>query len=520
MSVPFMSTLVSRAWRINNLYKIKSKQKRTISFVQNPLQIEIEREIAAIREVRKPIRLIILKPRQVGCTTFFGIRNLDRAMTRRNQFAAIIAHEREKAHEIFNEIVKFSYDNLDSTVREVFNAYNDSVNQLGWRSIASQIKVTFGGSGITPNLLHLTEVARMRRPKDTISEASQGVPRDGGEIIQESTANGKGGYFYDVCQEARANPGGIWRFLFLKWWQHPDYRLPVPANFELDEEEVDLLKRYAHDGLSLENLAFRREKIDELFRDKTDEETGLSGKQLFRQNYPMTPDEAFITSSLSIFNIEALEFMRQRAPEPIERRQWGNGWFKAFEAIEPGKFYVIGCDPSEGQNKSYSCAVVMERETGRIVASLRGKYISYDLARYLDKLGKFYNNALVVVERNMGHAVLNELINHIGYRMLYYHHDYDEHGRRVRKPGFPTSGKTRPIILSKLEKAIEDRFPIIPDLDIIEECLNFGYVGSKAQAVHGTDDAVLALAITNYICQQPTSMILPPDGGIEKPAGL
>ena len=47
----------------------------------------------------------------------------------------------------------------------------------------------------------------------------------------------------------------------------------------------------------------------------------------------------------------------------------------------------------------------------------------------------------------------------------------------------------------------------------------FGYNNGKAQAIHGNDDCVLAYAIGNYICQQPTMAILPP-GKIAKPVGL
>ena len=162
----------------------------------------------------------------------------------------------------------------------------------------------------------------------------------------------------------------------------------------------------------------------------------------------------------------------------------------------------------------------MERATGRIIATLRGKYLPHDLARYLQKIGEYYNNALIVVERNTGHAVLNELIRHTDYRMIYYHREYDQKGQGVRRPGFPTTPKTRGMILADLEKTIEDRYPIIPDIQVIEECLNFGYDNGKAQAIHGNDDCVMALAIGNYLCQQPTSILMPPDGGIDKPRGM
>ena len=67
----------------------------------------------------------------------------------------------------------------------------------------------------------------------------------------------------------------------------------VPANFERTPEEEELVvKEY---GLDDEQLMFRRRKIAQ------------NGIDLFMQEYPATPDEAFLTTGRPVFNPEQLQ---------------------------------------------------------------------------------------------------------------------------------------------------------------------------------------------------------------------
>lgn len=74
----------------------------------------------------------------------------------------------------------------------------------------------------------------------------------------------------------------------------------------------------------------------------------------------------------------------------------------------PGRVYVMGADPAEGNpNSDESSLVVLDAEDGGQVAELTGLIEPGMLAVYLDRIGSWYNQALVMVERNNhGHAVL------------------------------------------------------------------------------------------------------------------
>ena len=62
--------------------------------------------------------------------------------------------------------------------------------------------------------------------------------------------------------------------VFIPWFTDPDYREPVPANFERTPDEEELAEKYSPD----EQLMFRRRKI------------ATNGIDLFRQEYPAEPE--------------------------------------------------------------------------------------------------------------------------------------------------------------------------------------------------------------------------------------
>jgi hypothetical protein len=81
---------------------------------------------------------------------------------------------------------------------------------------------------------------------------------------------------------------------------------------------------------------------------------------------------------------------------------------------QPGRSYVLGADPAEGNPTSDDSALtVLDRDSGEEVASLAGKLQPSTLAAHIDTIGKWYHNAAVLVERNNhGHAVLLWLREH------------------------------------------------------------------------------------------------------------
>ena len=114
-----------------------------------------------------------------------------------------------------------------------------------------------------------------------------------------------------------------------------------------------------------------------------------------------------------------------------------------------GRRYVIGADPAEGNpNSDESAACVVDAETWAEVAELAGKIEPSMFGAYLDELGRWYNNADVMAERNNhGHLLIRELQRLGNLRVL---EGYD--GR----PGWLGNVKGKPLLYGLLADAVRD----------------------------------------------------------------
>ena len=89
---------------------------------------------------------------------------------------------------------------------------------------------------------------------------------------------------------------------------------------------------------------FRRRKI------------ATNGIDLFRQEYPAEPEEAFLTTGRPVFNPEQLQVCLEEARDVKERLalegdEWINnrrGELTTYLDHDEGERYVIGADPSMG----------------------------------------------------------------------------------------------------------------------------------------------------------------------------
>src|SRR5262249_34648167 len=135
------------------------------------------------------------------------------------------------------------------------------------------------------------------------------------------------------------------------------------------------------------------------------------------EQYPATDMEALAPRALDkrIAPIWLQQCYREQAP--LTELPPGAPSIPGLEVYclpEPGRTYVIGADPAEGNPTSDDSALtVLDRVTGEEVAALAGKFQPAVLAAHADAIGSWYNSAAALVERNNhGHAVLLWLGDH------------------------------------------------------------------------------------------------------------
>jgi hypothetical protein len=159
-----------------------------------------------------------------------------------------------------------------------------------------------------------------------------------------------------------------WEAIFLPWFDRPDR-----DQTWYEAQQADILHR--------------TDSLDDL-----------------HEQYPTTDAQALLPRTLN--KRIAPEWINQCYEErsPLRDLPAGTPPIPGLEVYVPpkmGRFYVIGADPAEGNPTSDDSALtVLDRDTGEEVASLAGKLQPSTLAAHIDTIGKWYNNAVVLIERN------------------------------------------------------------------------------------------------------------------------
>ena len=353
--------------------------------------------------------------------------------------------------------------------------------------------------------MHASEVAWWDNAESVMLGLMQAVPNTPGTmVVLESTANGVGGYFYDMWHQAVRGENDFTP-MFFAWHEHPEYTMPVPPGFEPAKEERELQQAY---GLTDGQLVWRRWCIaNNCGGDET----------LFRQEYPACPEEAFITSGRPVFDTSKLMLRREQVRGLGERGYLEDGKFIPdatgqliiYKHPEKGKPYVIGGDVAEGvPGGDYSVSQVLDNTTGEQVAVWRG-HIDPDLyAGEQIKLAEYYNGALIADEVNNHGLTTIKALERKNYYNQYAREVIDDAtNKRQLKYGFKTDTATRPVVIDGLRQVARERPDLINDETTLSEMLTFVFNDDgKPEAQEGChDDCVLALAIA-YKAREQQSM--------------
>jgi hypothetical protein len=294
--------------------KLRPKAGPLEPFIFNPAQRKLHELIEAQKAKTGRVRVIILKARQLGVSTYVAARLYHRTINSPGLRTIILGHERRASSNLF-QIVKRFHENLGEDIRPSVGTSN--AEELIFDRIDSGyiVAVASGegtGRSATAQLLHASEAAFWDDLPQQMASLMQTVPDlDGTEIIIESTANG----FNDFQALWRRAEAGESEFtpIFLPWSLDADYRREV-TDFVMDAEEAKIAELH---GLDVEQIAWRRAKIGQ-----------LGSADRFPQEYPLVASEAFISSTFDSF-IPADLVIRARR-----------------EKVEPYGPLIIGVDPA------------------------------------------------------------------------------------------------------------------------------------------------------------------------------
>lgn len=482
--------------------KIRTKEGTITPLVLNRAQRILHEAVEKQLKTEGKIRVIILKARQQGLSTYVGGRLYFDVSQREAAKALVVAHKADSTTALF-DMTKRYHANVPELLKP--HTLYSSRRELTFDLLDSSYTVaTAGGDSIargeTITHLHCSELAFWPRTSaaENWNGLRQAVPETKGTaIFIESTANGVSGLYYDLWQGAVTGTNGYIP-VFIPWYLDEGYRLKPPADFSLTPEETELAQRFSLDN---SQLAWRRRKIAE------------TGIDLFKQEYPATPDEAFLTSGRPVFIPEQVNGLLMEAPLPIARlalegSEWlphPKGELTMYAEVDPKETYVIGADVGGGVRGDFSVAQVMNSRREQ-VALWRGQVVPDFYANVLYRLGIFFNWAMVAIESN-NHGILP---NHILAKELHYPHvwqdtQYDKTtDKETPKLGFFTSVRTKPLIIDKLRGRMRKKEITVLDKTTLREMLTFIVTESGAmEAEEGChDDCVISLALANHISDE------------------
>lgn len=498
---------------IETYVKIRDKSGNIIDFKLNKPQQRLYDIIKKQRDDNKPVRVIILKARQMGFSTLVESILFKETATKWNINTGIVAHKEDSTSNLFN-MSKRIYDNLPPNMKPSKKASNAKElifdNDEG-TGLKSKIKcMTAGGEGIgrsdTFNNLHISEYAFWSgNKKETLLGLMQSVPYLANTIvIIESTANGYED-FKDMWDRAK-NGESDFIPLFVGWNELDEYQMTY-TGFDLTEEEQKLKDVY---GLTLEQLTWRRWCI-----------ANNCGGDInsFRQEYPLTPEEAFLLSGSAVFDLEAIDERLRTIPKPLKTGyftydydgltissiKWvsdPNGFIDIFNAPNTPEItkYCIGGDTA-GEGSDYFIGHVLDAKTGKQVARLRHQLDADLYSKQIYCLGMYYNEALIGIEANFDSYPIMEL-QRLGYKNQYVREHMDTYTHKIVKSfGFKTTSITRPVILSGLKEIVRENIDLIQDRLTLEELRTIvkNERGRIEAPEGGHDDLMMALAIAYYI---------------------
>jgi hypothetical protein len=190
--------LADQLWRLNNLYWIIDEHGRRVRFQLNWAQEQMYHDMWYYN--------VILKARQLGFTTFIDIFGLDTALFNDNFAFSIVADTRDNANMIFETKIKYPYDNLPEYLKLVRPAKTERAGELAFAN-NSRVRVGTSLRSGTNQMLHVSEygkisVAYPKKAREIKTGGFETV-HQGCQIFVESTAEGRGGEFYDLCDRSR-----------------------------------------------------------------------------------------------------------------------------------------------------------------------------------------------------------------------------------------------------------------------------------------------------------------------------
>lgn len=496
-----------------NFIYITDNNNDIVKFDLNDAQLEIDELMLRNRFI------IVGKARQSGISTFTLGRALWRALTKENENILIVSYKLDSAKALFEKLKQMN----DYIPREKYpdlfpKVKRDNRDELVFANGSKIKSVTAGnkdvGRGSTYTYIHLSEFAFYGNQEKQLLSVEQSLAKGSeSQLTIETTSNGTGNHFYMQAMKNKSKYIAyfvpFYHKLYAKQFAH-DYMEAVEwykanngvkklTRNDLDDEEIELHKL----GATLTQLTWRRWKIID-----------MESESDFYQEYPSNPMESFISTGNAVFNQTKILNRLSYAKEPFDKnevrsnlpesiRAWASKGIVLFDSPQVGKKYYFGVDTASGSGgNNDSSTIIGFNDDGQQVLTFESNKIPvYEFAELIDVLGRYFNYAFLVVERNSyGLPVIERLRKECGYENMYKQKIFDERGKKKLQLGYMTTEKTKAIMISDFKEQFEKNFINIECKTTLQQMQMFvennGKLGNKrGNTEKNHDDLVIAAAL-------------------------
>jgi hypothetical protein len=484
-----------------SVLKVPDKGRMT-PFVFRPAQHDLWQLLKGQRDRGEPMRAIILKARKLGFTTFAQGLLMQRTTLRALHHSLLVAHRADTAAAIL-AVSEQMYAHLPDIedpeiqikpqiaarrrLKEIRFGTPDRFHRGENRRFGADhcsltvdtAKEFEGARGLVLQSVHGSEVAFYPDLKRKLTALINAVDFTDPDtlILLESTANGYN-EFKTLCDMAMSGEGDFPMF-FAAWHADPRYSRKLTARqrdrFTLGghaygEDEEELTAAY---GLSIEQLNWRRWAIEHLCQ---------SDLNIFHQEYPSFPEEAFLSTGQTVFGgVLISRALRDSAsaPEPARvtltagatqsrktRRgtvevptqvaaSTGEGPWEIWQHPSDKGQYVIACDPASGEadadQAAFAIAVIdhhTRAQCAQFEANLEPDLVATQLMLACLYYAR-YRRPWLAIERTGGYglALIDALYHEYGWHQMYTRRRQDAPtGNYADRLGWDTTRSTKGLL--------------------------------------------------------------------------
>lgn len=381
---------------------------------------------------------------------------------------------------------------------------------------------------------------------------SHNTLQHGGNVIVISTTNGVGNWYWATCTEAEAGVN-MFNPIVINWWDMDweiEYDDPISKEHKriaprdnirksTTKEEITKYGPYVSPWLEEQykalqargeswkfeqevlasfigsgNTVLPKEVLAHLSTTVTDPVQKIRGMQTYV--HPVSGEVEEL--SFDFDEPEEGLWIWEKPIVAVPEKKRGNEIIEFGKAAHP---YVMGVDTATGKGKDYHAIVVFDVYTRQQVAEFMARCLPRELIKYIDRIGRWYNCALAVIERNNGgDIIIDELRYSVMYPRLWRKKDINDkpqapsaRGRRkaramkVGSYGFSTSMASKPTLNQFLLNNIRDNdegYTIFSKRLLkqfhtyVRKRDRLGHDTSKTEAEEGAgnfDDLVIACAL-------------------------